>query len=114
LGNDGETIKIGHFDLPQYNVLDQEEASRFSSESLATSQTPAMESSPLVEEAPAIVTVEQFRPDEDPVRHDEGMDTPAVGEVAQPTLEEAFRRIEALEKEVFKVGEAPEWARVNF
>ena len=102
LGNDGETIKIGHFDLPQYNVLDQEEASRFRSESLATSQAPIVESVPLVEEAPNIVTVEQFRPDEDPVRHNEGLDTPAVGEVAPKSLEEAFRRIEALEMAVYQ------------
>jgi hypothetical protein len=98
-GAAGTTIKFNRLNENMYRVVSAEEAERFRAESLAENQASANENNPLV--IPEIVTVEQFRPEDSEVRHDEGMDTSPVGEVAPQTLEEAFRRIEALEARVF-------------
>jgi hypothetical protein len=103
IGQDGQTITFNRLEKGKYLEVTVEEANRFraeAAEALATSQANTIQDSPLVE-TPEIVTVEQFR-EEDTVRHDEGLDTSSVGEVAPQTLEEAFRRIEALEARVFE------------
>lgn len=81
-GAAGTTIKFNRLNENLYRVVSAVEAERFRAEAAAASQTPIVESSPLVTEVPEIPVVEQFRTDEGEVRHDEGVDTSPVGEVA--------------------------------
>lgn len=77
----GDTIRFGRLEKGKYMEVSEEEVQRFRAEAAAAIQESTHEPVALVE-TPEIVTVQQFRPDEGPVRHDEGMDTSAVGEVA--------------------------------
>lgn len=99
----GETISFNRLEKGKYMEVSAEEAERFRAEAAAASQTPIVESSPLVTEVPEIPVVEQFR-EEDTVRYDVTLDPSAIGEALpaprNETLEEAFRRIEALEQDV--------------
>lgn len=106
LASTGETITFNRLEKGKYLEVSQEEASRFRAEQAQS----AAEAAPTVEDtvpSTPLVTGE-ITPPELPFREEvgpvEGLDTSAAGEVAQPTLEEAFRRIEALEKAVFVVG----------
>ena len=97
-GKEGKTITINYLYLGKYVEVSAEEAERFRAEAAAASQTPIVESIPLVE-TPEIVTVEQFREEPDAfiegsIRYYEGMDASTVGEVAPKSLEERVKAIE--------------------
>lgn len=94
-GKSGETIRIHYFNIGKYVEVTAEEANRFRTEAAAASQTPIVESIPLVTEIPEIPVVEQFR-EEDTVRYDEGVDTSPVGEVAPSSIEDRVAKLEKL------------------
>lgn len=110
IGKNGETIRFNRLDENLYVEVSNEEA-RFLREQAANAAaevavtTEEVQHIPLVEApvVPAVEPVEQFRTEEaEAVLPGSDHDT-VPGTVAEQTLEEAFRRIEILERKVSEI-----------
>lgn len=105
----GETITFNRLEKGKYLEVTAEEAERFRAEAHAAAEvavtTEEVQHIPLVE-APVVLAVEpveQFRTEETEVLLPGSDNDTVPGAMAEQTLEEAFRRIEILERKVSEI-----------